>query len=264
MEAEIIPRLLLAHGGPGGGLARVGVGPSRIGKVGSGGAANIAPSEVESFASLPLALEADELLAVTEAFLDRGVSVEAVLVDLLAPSARALGRYWEEDLADFVEVTMGLWRLQEVTRRIAAGSPARARLHEPKPTALFSPMPGEQHSFGALMVEQVFDRAGWRTSVLLEPLHCELMAAVAAQSYDLVGLTVSCDCEGPALRDLVADIRNASQYGATQILVGGRVVNDRPDLAEASGADGTAADARSALALAERKVNGAKVVSQQI
>ena len=46
------------------------------------------------------------------------------MVDLLAPAARLLGEYWEDDRCDFVDVTMGLWRLQEVVHEIAARAPA--------------------------------------------------------------------------------------------------------------------------------------------
>lgn len=251
IEGEIIPRLLLAHTT----IAR------RPRPEGSG---ILLPEEAERFAPLPLTLEADELLALVEAYLARGVSVEAVLLDLLAPSARALGLLCDEDRCNFLDVTMGLWRLQEVTRTIAARSPALARALGPAPSALFTPMPGEQHSFGTLIVEQVFDRAGWQTEVLIGPLRADLLQTVASRAFDLVGLTVSCDCEAAVLGELIAGIRGASKAGGLQVLIGGRMVNERPGIAEATGADGTAADARSALALAERKVTGSRRLSQTV
>jgi methanogenic corrinoid protein MtbC1 len=246
IQAEIIPRLLIAHP------------PRRAGSATSDSSAAISASEAQRFAALPLILEADELLDHVETFIARGVPVESILIDLLAPSARRLGQAWEEDACDFVDVTMGLWRLQEVMREVAIRVPAVAEALAAPRSALLSPMPGEQHSFGVLMIEEVFSRAGWRTEALLEPRRPDLLRAVAGRNFDLVGLTISCDCPSCALSELITAIRSVSKNPKIQILIGGRVVNANPGLAALTGADGTAPDARSALALAEEKVFGSR------
>lgn len=246
IQVEIIPRLLIAH-------------PARpeasVKKVAS---ATISASEAENFAALPLMLEADELLDHVETFIARGVPVESIFVDLLAPSARRLGQAWDDDTCDFVDVTMGLWRLQEVMREIATRVPAVAEALAAPRSALFSPMPGEQHSFGVLMIEEVFSRAGWRSEALIEPRRRELLAVLAARNFDLVGLTISCDCPSGTLSDLITAMRSVSKNPAIQILIGGRLVNANPGMAALTGADGTAPDACSALALAEEKVFGSR------
>lgn len=242
IQAEIIPRLLIAH-------------PARAvlpEPVQLGDAVTI--SEAQQFATLALSLEADELLDRVDAILARGIPVESIFVDLLAPAARTLGEGWERDECDFVDVTMGLWRLQEVMREVAMRMPAVGHAIAAPRRALFSPMPGEQHSFGALMIEEVFARAGWSSEVLIEPRRQELLRIVAGQSFDLIGLTVSCDCPSAALADLITAMRSVSKNPTVQILIGGRVVNATPGLAERVGADGTAPDAQSALALADIKV----------
>jgi methanogenic corrinoid protein MtbC1 len=251
IQAEIIPRLLVAH-------------PLRGGLASPSSGAALDSLEVANFSTLPLVLEADELMDVVEGFMARGVSAETLYVDLLAPSARKLGQYWEEDACDFVDVTMGLWRLQEVMREIALRSPPCTRDNDIPNSALFSPMPGEQHSFGALMIEEVFARAGWQTEVLIEPQRRELLQQVAERSFDLVGLTVSCDCPSGTLAGLVTAIRSVSKLPSVRIFIGGRVVNANPGLAAEVGADGTAPDARSALALAEQKVGEAKRLSSTL
>lgn len=248
IQGEIIPRLLSAHPAP------VSV------TVDIGGQPRLSAEEVQAFAPLPISLEADELLSRVEAFIARGVPVESIFIDLLAPSARKLGQFWEDDDCDFVDVTMGLWRLQEVMREVAMRVPAFTQpLCEPR-TALFSPLPGEQHSFGALMVEELFSRAGWASEALIEPRRQELLRVVAERNFDLLGLTVSCECPSRALSDLITSVRAVSKNPALQILIGGRVVNANPGLAIEVGADGTAPDARSALALAERKIPGPRLL----
>ncbi|MBC2668520.1 B12-binding domain-containing protein [Novosphingobium piscinae] len=241
INEQIIPRLLQAHTPEAGSPRPV-------------PAAALDPVDAAQFASLPLILEADELLTVVEQFLIRGVPVESVLVDLLAPSARRLGQHWDEDDCDFLDVTMGLWRLQEVMREITLRFPPRTDRSVATRSALFAPMPGDDHSMGALMVEEVFARAGWQTEVLTETKRPKLLQILGERSFDLVGLTVSCDCSSAVLGDLISAMRIVSKTRDLQILIGGRMVNANPGLVEAVGADGSAADARSALALADRLV----------
>lgn len=244
VEGEIIPRLLVAHAGNGANAR------SRS----SDESASIDRDEARQFAALTMRMEADELLAEVEQYLARGVSVESVFIDLLAPSARKLGEYWEEDRCDFVDVTMGLWRLQEVMRALAMREPGSNGPTPPPRAALFSPMPGEQHSFGALMLDEVFARAGWESEALIEPTRKQLLRQVADRSFDMVGLTVSCDCPSGAISDLITALRSVSRNPAVHILIGGRLVNSHPDLVEQTGADGTAVNAVEALDLAESMV----------
>lgn len=211
-------------------------------------------SEVEAFPALALAMEADQLLDIVESYMERGVSVESIFLDLLAPTAHRLGEMWEEDTCDFIDVTMGLWRLQEILRAVAQGSPALIDNALAPRSILLSPMPGDQHSFGTLMVEEVFARGGWASEVLLEPRRRELLAVVKERFYDIVGLTLSSDCPSDPLSDFINCLRSVSKNPNLIVLIGGSLVNSRPSIAANAGAGGTATDARSALRLAEQLV----------
>ncbi|NJS13844.1 MAG: cobalamin B12-binding domain-containing protein [Sphingopyxis sp.] len=214
----------------------------------------ITAADVEEFARLSLSEDAHALLDFTDRFLKTGSSVETLYVELLAPAARKLGVYWEEDSEDFVAVTMGLWRVQEILRELTLRIPPKSSSGHGQRAALFSTMPGEQHSLGTLMVSECFQRAGWDADVLIEPTQSELTGKIAGSRYDLIGLTVSCDCPTAALTSLVNSIRAVSPNPHVRIMLGGRVINDQPDLVELCGADGTALDATSAVALADRLV----------
>lgn len=238
IQVEVIPRLVAAHSVPGN----------------ADDAQHISQDEADAFGSLPVKLEANELLTEVEVFLTRGVSPESIFVDLLAPSARKLGELWEEDSADFVEVTMGLWRLQEVMREIALRTPSIAgRIFAPR-SALIASMPGEQHSFGTVMVEECFSRAGWDTELLANSNEQILADKLGEQVFDLVGLTISCDYHIQPLPNLIRTLRNSSKNADVQIMIGGRVPNENPGLAEVVGADGTAANARTAIEVADELV----------
>lgn len=214
----------------------------------------IAPTDVEAFTLMSLHEDAHVLLSFVDDCLASGNSVETIFVELLAPAARRLGEYWNADSEDFVGVTMGLWRIQEVLRELTLRIPPAARPGSGQRSALFSPMPGEQHSFGTLMVAECFQRAGWDTDVLIEPTRSELTGKFAKRHYDLIGLTISCDCSTSALSSLVTTIRAVSSNPHIKVLLGGRVVNEQPDLVGKCGADATAHDALSAVDAANHMV----------
>lgn len=164
---------------------------------------------------------------------------------------------WERDECDFLDVTMGLWRLQEVMREVAARSPVDLVGMATPCSALFSPMPGDHHNFGTLMLDEVFARSGWRSEALVKPERRELLDRLARQSFDLLGLTLARDCPSAALSNLIRAVRNVSANPHIIVLVGGRMINENPGMAMEVGADGTGADALAALELANSLVKTA-------
>ena len=237
IEGEIIPRLMIAHASDTPAEMLV-------------SDAEVEPAEIETLAPLALQVEADLLLAHVEAILERGVSVDTVMVDLLAPAARLLGEYWEDDVCDFVDVTMGLWRLQEVVHEIAARAPADRMLAAGGHRALFASMPGDQHNFGTVVIDELFCRDGWITERMSGAETSDLIRRVGQDWFDVVGLTVSLDSHIAALGSMIVALRSVSKNPRVSIMVGGRVFSADPDLAVAVGADGTARDAKLALTVA--------------
>lgn len=237
IESAILPRLMAAHG----------VVPAI--RPHSDGADRPMAADVEALAPLAMHIEADALLDHVDLLLRRGVSIDSLFVDLLAPAARQLGVLWEEDRCDFIEVTMGLWRLQEVVRELSARFPPECRAGGAN-RALFAAMPGDQHSFGTVMIDETFRHHGWRTDVALDPTNAELLEHVARDWFDVVGLTVSCDCHIEPLPSLIRAVRSVSRNPRIIVMVGGRVFVEDPALAIAIGADATAADALQAVLVA--------------
>lgn len=239
IEGEIIPRLLVSHRAP---VAH----PADV------GARSIAAAEADDFAAQALDRDAYQLLESVEVYLARGVSADSILIDLLAPAARRLGVYWEEDRCDFIDVTMGLWRLQELVHELASRMPAAAGGDR---CALFSVMPGAQHSFGLLMVDEFFRTAGWSTEALTEVTEEGLLGAVHRARFDLIGVTISLEQDLERAHGLVAALRQRSRNPRVAIMVGGRLISERPELALLIGADATAPDARRAVERAEALVD---------
>ena len=242
IEGEIIPRLMVAHA-----IAAPAEPTADSGY-------KIDAADVEAFAPLAMQVGADGLLSHVEAIIARGVSFDDLLVDLLAPAARLLGEYWESDRCDFVDVTMGLWRLQEVIHEISARMPQGRFAGADSRRALFATMPGDQHSFGTVVIEDLFRRDGWLTDRLGDPKTPDVLKRVANEWFDLIGLTVSCESNIAPVVSIIAALRNVSKNPRICVMVGGRIFSADPDLAMRVGADGTAPDAKVALQIAGRLV----------
>lgn len=236
VEAEIIPRLMLAH------RSRPGAEP----------AAPPSPGEVALLADLAVAGDAGALSSCVDAVRDRGVGLEGVLLELLAPAARLLGDRWLSDETSFAEVTIGLSCLHRLLHELVDGygdvvTAPRA------PRALLMPAEGEQHTFGLRMVEAFLRHAGWDvwpSSAGTE----DALRLVRQRRFDVVGVSASSETRLEKAAALIRDLRRASRNAEVAILVGGPLFIDHPEYAEAVGADAGARDAREACRVAERLV----------
>jgi methanogenic corrinoid protein MtbC1 len=244
---EIIPRLIAAHR------------PCSAGQD-LQAASNPSGLDPVALADAAVATDAGGLQAIAGGLLARGVSLETLLLELVAPAARILGERWEDDTSDFVEVTLGLWRMQELVHslaHIAQGDGSTRRQTERH--ILCVTAPGDQHSLGSLVLEEIFRRAGWGTTGLRGDSEQALLAQVAQGWFDIIALTVSVERNSATIASMVSALRAASRNPGVSIMVGGPVFNALPGLAIEVGADATASDARAALNQAELLV-GAMVV----
>ncbi|TVQ46936.1 MAG: cobalamin B12-binding domain-containing protein [Gammaproteobacteria bacterium] len=242
IEGEIIPRLMMAHRTHGGSNGRVANHPEV--------ATEISPEHVAQFTDLVLEDEIGPVRDFCTDLLREGAAPPGLLVGLLAPCARRLGTLWDEDQVDFTAVTVGLCRLQQVMREIS-----HACEYDDEavgaPRVLLAPAPGEQHTFGMLMVAEFFRRAGWEVAGDCALSPAELRDMVSRDWFAVVGLSAAYDTMLPELAEAIASLRECSRNPDLQVLVGGRVFADNPALAHEVGADATAADAEGALALAQ-------------
>jgi MerR family transcriptional regulator, light-induced transcriptional regulator len=205
-----------------------------------------APAQIDDLLRILLRGHSDAVFAFVEGLLERGLSREQVLLDYFAPAAQKLGRFWESDRCDFIDVTNGAGVLQTVMGDLIANwevfpESACAR------RALLSLAPGETHAFGIAMVHRFFQRAGWRVDCC-SPENC--LNALNDDFYDLAGFSVSCRRHVERLELAIREVRRKSKNSAIAILVGGDLINQDPSIVSAVDADGTATDAPSAVAAA--------------
>ncbi|MGE8126981.1 cobalamin B12-binding domain-containing protein [Methylobacterium sp. NPDC080182] len=235
VEAEILPRLMLAHRPAGRAVP-----------------ADRAPSarEIADFSALLLASGPVDLDARVDALRDGGLPLPRLLLDLLAPAARHLGALWEEDACDFLAVTEALGRLHTVSRRLCAeleseSVPANGR------SVLLLPCPGETHVFGLSLVASFFREAGWDVTTAVPGPGVDPLDLLRSDWFDVVGLSLSCDVLLPVLTATVAEVRRVSRNRDVRVLVGGPFFARHGGEAGIVGADACASDACLAPAAAE-------------
>ncbi|HTW27279.1 MAG TPA: cobalamin B12-binding domain-containing protein [Acetobacteraceae bacterium] len=226
IETAILPRLVLAR--------RAAAAPPR---------AAPAAADIAAFASLILranTAEADGYLAQRQA---AGATVEAICLDLLAPTARHLGELWEQERCHFTDVTIALGRLQRLMHAIGDSDgvlpppwPGRQR------RILLAPAPGDQHTFGLAMVAGFFRRAGW--DVWCDPGWDadDLLSLVRRHRFLIVGFSLSNTRRLEALAAGIRAVRRFSLQQPVGIMVGGRMVAEMPELSTLVGADAGAAN----------------------
>jgi methanogenic corrinoid protein MtbC1 len=214
--------------------------------------------EVSALARLVLEHDASRATELVESLYCGGMTQEAVYLDLLGPTARYLGEMWEADLCDFIEVTIGLNRLHQVLRRLSrfVQPPEQACSCEPKidRRILLALAPGEQHSFGLSMVEEIFRCAGWDVCGGLMSSKQNLPSLVNQEWFDAAGISAGSECRLDALTNCICAIRAESLNQRIGILVGGPFFIGHPELVSVVGADSTAGDAWQAVSEAEHLV----------
>lgn len=244
IEGEIIPRLLLALQSS----------PQTVAAEGAArGDASI--DDVAEFARLVATHDVSVAAAYINALLNRGVSLEKIYLELLAPSARLLGEWWKADLRDFTEVTSGLCRMHQLLHEFSAAFLHDAAAAAPNKCVLLIPMPGEQHSFGLIMVAEFFRRDGWDVWDLHPSTAEDVFGVVRKQSFGLVGISLSCESRIDQLKPLISAIRAKSRNPAVGVMVGGQPFIGHPDRVTQVGADCTAVDGRRATVEAGRLLN---------
>jgi methanogenic corrinoid protein MtbC1 len=210
------------------------------------------PTQQEIAAFLELCIGPEPMAA--QAFVDRllrdGLNTEHIFLELITPTARALGARWDDDTLDFMQVTHGLVQLHAITHEIGFAFEQGPRIQGDIKRAMIASAPGSEHLLGPTIVSEFFRRGGWQVVVEISPSAKELAQAVASEWFDTVGLSVSINQQLNGLDALVAQIRQRSRNPRLSVLLGGPIFTLREFQATAFGADGICTDAKDAVAMA--------------
>ena len=215
--------------------------------------AAVTEAQVIELADMSLQGKGEDAVAFVTSLHERGYAAELLYLSLLSPAAALLGQYWEDDVCNFADVTVGLVHLQNAMRALGPaffkGHPLTAATG---PRVLLMPLPGEQHTFGLTMLADFFRRAGWNTWSGTVSDRATMSRMVSSEWVDMVGFSVACDNMLDSVRREIDVIRQASRNRDVVVMVGGPPFVQEALLAQEVGADGTARDGMQAVAAAQR------------
>lgn len=240
IEGEIIPRLLLTQ------EARAAAAPSLK-------SLQSRSDAVDDFARRVMTEDLTPLLSEALGRLESGESLDGICLDLFAASARRLGDWWQDDRVSFTDVTVGLCRLQQLVHELSDRMGPRDAGPD-APAILMTAVPGEQHVFGLVLMAEVFRRAGWRVTSAPDATTEELLALIASEPFDVVGLSLTDPRFWDLALRLAPRLRDASANGGISLMVGGGMFAGAPERVAEIGADLSADCAKDALEAANRLV----------
>ena len=246
IEQEIIPRLMLAH-------RTAPLAPATVVRE----SPTLTQDDVRHFAKLMLCADEEPAFEAVMAYRARGVPIDRIYLDLLAPVARYLGDLWDDDLCSFTDVTLGIGRLQRVLRELSPSFGRAVEVEAPDDvrSVLLLPSPGEQHTFGLVMVGEFFRRAGWSVSGGGWIAGVDAAALVAAERFDAIGFSLGAEIHLDALADAIREVKHRTCNPGIVVLVGGPIFAESPHHVTAVGADGMTIDGREAPQLAQSLID---------
>jgi methanogenic corrinoid protein MtbC1 len=177
----------------------------------------------------------------------QGIELEELYLNLLTPVARKLGEKWDNDEADFTQVTVALWRIKQLMYDLRHMFHEYAEYKQQGKSVMLVPLPGSQHTLGLFMVSEFFARAGWRVWGELAATEADILRMAKTQWFDVVGLAASVREQFPDLKRMIDEVRSVSLNPHVGIMIGSPVFNQNPDLIEDLGADMVGIDAVDAL-----------------
>ncbi|MBV7259499.1 BLUF domain-containing protein [Erythrobacter crassostreae] len=171
---------------------------------------------------------------------EKGWNGDAILAQLIEPTARALGDAWLADDCTELDLTMGLSMLQ-LAGHAVRHRPTPEAIRETKYSILLATAPGEPHMLGTSMLADLFTDAGWHVDMAFPGSDEALANQLGAQQPDAldIGMSEALSREHTlaTLRETIQQSREASPDHLTVVSVGGRMFAEAAATAASVGAD---------------------------
>ena len=212
-------------------------------------------ADIDELARIVLGSDDQNAAAFVLKLKDGGISLDSLHGELLEPTARHIGELWNQDKIDFVDVTLGVARLQRLVH-VFEGLDAVPNYDE-KRKVLLATAPGDQHSLGSTIVQKFLRAGGWHVWTCATPRLDEAAEIASREWFGVVGFSLNSDLHAEGLAQTIRRVRSASLNPKVGIMVGGSAIARNPQWVQAVGADGTAANGPAAVILAKKLLAGA-------
>ena len=184
----------------------------------------------------------------------QGMSADTLHLSYIAEAARMMGERWLTDDASAADVIIGAGRIYTIMRKLRAVFISAQAQRPDRFRAVFAATPGETHTIGLTMAADYLRRRGWEIDVKLAMTHEDLIDQIGHDPYPIIGLSASCRAMIFPLSRLIVALR-VSNPGAW-ITIGGRIVDEEPDIVRLIDADAKVTTMDEALAQMEMVMQG--------
>ena len=171
----------------------------------------------------------------------------AALADLYIPeAARRMGEAWQDDQMSWLDVSIGVGRMQSLLREIGTAWAADQAGDTGHGTVLLIVPDREQHTLGPMVAMGQLRRFGVSVCLRIAPSHNELRSLMAARQFDGVLISIATKDKLDSVSKTVQFIK-ASAVKPMPIVVGGAVTSKVEDIVACTGADLASNDICAAL-----------------
>jgi MerR family transcriptional regulator, light-induced transcriptional regulator len=190
---------------------------------------------------------------------ERGEPIRQLYLQVFQPALREIGLLWQMKKISvaqehFCSAATQVVMSQLLPREFAAKHCGGA--------VVVAGVSGDLHEVGARMVGDFFEMAGWDTYFCgANTPHAAVVQSVVERAADVLAVSATMGYRLHAVQDLIEVVRADPRCARLRVLVGGYPFTVDPALWRTVGADGTAADADAAVALAGQWLAGSAPAS---
>lgn len=171
----------------------------------------------------------------------------AMLADVYIPeAARRMGVAWEDDRLSWLDVSIGVSRLQSLLREVSAAWTADQADSLGHGAVLLLVPEGEQHTLGPMVAMGQLRRMGISVCLRMAPSHRELNTLLDQRQFDGLMISVATEARLQSAIVLIKFLR-AMRKKLPPIVIGGPIVHEKPQLVACAGADFSCIDIDTAM-----------------
>jgi methanogenic corrinoid protein MtbC1 len=185
---------------------------------------------------------------------ERGEPVRQLYLQVFQPALREIGRLWQMKKISVAQEHFCSAATQIVMSQLRPRAAATERRGHGVVVACVS---GDLHDVGARMVGDFFEMAGWDSYCCgANTPHGAVVEAVVERAAAVLAVSATMGYHLHAVQELIEEVRADPRCAGLRIMVGGHPFGVDSMLWRTVGADGTAADADAAVALADHWLAG--------
>lgn len=175
--------------------------------------------------------------------------LEQFYLNVLQASLYDIGNMWENNLLTVAEEHMAS---SIIARLMAEAYSSISKDKKPtKGRAIVTSAPYEFHQLGAWMVSDLLESDGWKVKYLGANMpHKDLIQTISTYKPDIIAISVTMAYNIAYVAETIREIKATPEFRHIKVIVGGLPINLNKDIYKRLEADGTAADAKKAVDLA--------------